>query len=142
MYRQDGKTTQAPLMSVPHVLRIPKMNHANVHSGVLDAHPVEALLDALVYPLGRLLQRKAVLDPLDGPLDGRRDPLNALLNGVLEHGDVALPPRSPLVGLLVETLIGAGGHQVEGRKPGGAGGAHGEDLSPGGGGNADGHVDG
>jgi hypothetical protein len=115
---------------------------ADLHSAVLDAHPVEGLLDVLVCPLGRPLQGEAVLDPLDGPLDGRRDALDAPLDGVPEEGDVALPAGSPLDRLPGETLLGAGGHEVEGGEPGDASGAHAEDLGPGGGGDADDHVGG
>jgi hypothetical protein len=106
---------------------------------VLDAHPVEVLLDALVCPLGRLLQGKALLNPVDGPLNRRCHALDAALDGVPEHGDVALPPRGPLGGLLGETGLGARRHQVEGGEASDAGGAHAEDLSPGSGGDADGH---
>lgn len=83
-----------------------------------------------------------MLDALDGALNGRRDTLDAALDGVAEHSDVALPPRRPLVRLLVQPLVGAGRHQIKGRETGGAGGAHSEDLGAGGGGDADGHVGG
>lgn len=107
---------------------------------MLDAQPIEVLLDALVCPLGRLLQREAVFNPLDGPLNGRRDTLDTLLNGIAEHGDVALPAWGPLDSLLGKTLVGARSHQVEGREASDAGSAHAEHLGPGGGGDADGHV--
>jgi hypothetical protein len=106
---------------------------------VLNAHPVEVLLDALVCPLGRLFQRKAVLDSVDGSLNRGRNALDAPLDGVPEHGDVALPPRGPLGSLLGETLLGARSHQVERGEARDASGAHAEDLSPGSGGDANRH---
>lgn len=113
---------------------------SNHRSGVLDAQSVEVFLDASVNPLGCLFQGKAMLNPLDSPLDGRGGALNATLNGVPEHGDVAFPARRPFDRLAGEALFGAGGHQVERGKAADAGGAHAEDLSPGGGGNANRHV--
>ena len=118
------------------------INLMGLHLGVLDAQPVEVPLDAHVCLLGRLLQGKTVFDPLDGPLDGRRDSLDTPLYGVPEEGDVALPAGSPLDRLPREALLGTGCHQVEGGEAGDASSTHAEDLSPGGSGNADGHIGG
>jgi hypothetical protein len=80
-----------------------------------------------------------MLDPLNGPCHGRRYPLDASLDGVLEHCDVALPARCPLEGLACETLLSAGEHEIEGGEGADAGSAEAEDFTSGGGGNADGH---
>lgn len=109
---------------------------------MLDAHPVQTPPDAALGPLRCPLQGEAGLDALDGALDGRGNPLDAALDGAPEHRDVALPPRRPLAGLLGETLLGTGGHQVERSEEGDAGGAHGENLGPRRGGDAERHVGG
>lgn len=71
---------------------------------------------------------EALGDALGGAGDGGLDALDASLHGRGEVADVALPARSPLVGLLGEAVLGAGHEEPEGGEDSDACGAHAEDL--------------
>lgn len=91
--------------------------------------------------LGHSLERQLAVDLLDGALDVRLHPLDTALGGRGEVRDVSLPAGCPLGGLMSETLLGAGGHEVEGGEGHGACDAVGGDLGGLCGGDADGHVE-
>jgi hypothetical protein len=144
--------TQVPKSIIPYVQGASSSDKSEVSSrpahlhldqvavSLARRHPVKTLLDTSIRFLRHLVQGQSVLDPLNGPRHGRRHPLDASLDGVLEEGDVAFPARSPLEGLSGETLLCAGDHQVEGSEGADAGGTEAEDFTSGGGGNADRHV--
>lgn len=96
---------------------------------VLGLEALNAGLDGRVDALGHLLERQALVDALDGAGDGRLDALHAALDRGSEKGNVALPARRPLGGLLGQLLVGAGEEHVEGGEDDDAGGTHGEDLA-------------
>jgi len=106
---------------------------------MLDAQPIEVLLDAAISPLGRGFEGKSLLDPLDGSGDGGSNPLDAALHGRLEVRDVAFPSWSPLVGLMGDACLGTGEHHIERGESTNASGAEAEVLGGTGSGDADRH---
>lgn len=107
--------------------------------GRLGLPAVDGPLDLRVDVLGEPLERQALLDALDGALDGRLDAVDAPLDGRHEVADVALPARGPADRLRRDALLGAGQHHVEGRQGAHTGCAEAEDLTGPGVGDADGH---
>lgn len=66
----------------------------------LAVEPGNTASDALVNRLGHLLQRQTILHSLNHLGHRRLDALDTSLDGRDEVADVALPSRSPLVGLV------------------------------------------
>lgn len=57
----------------------------------LCADTINSLLDPSINAPRHFVQRQAVVNSLDGALDGRRDELGAALDGASEVVDVAFP---------------------------------------------------
>ena len=102
-------------------------------------HLVNALLDAPVRLLCKLVHGEPVLHLLDGPRHRGCDFLDASLDRRLEEGDVALPSWRPLVGLAMHALVAPRGHEVEWDEGTDASRAKGERLDSGRGGDAERH---
>lgn len=81
-----------------------------------------------------------MLDALHGAGNGGCDALDAALDRVLEHVDVALPSGRPLGGLAGHALFGARDAHGERGEGADAGGAEADVLGHAGGGDADGHF--
>lgn len=94
----------------------------------VGADAVDAPSDNALGPLGHGLEGQALLEALDDTGDGGLDTLDALFDGRGEEGDVLLPSRRPLGGLVGEALLGAGHDHVERGEDADAGSAEEEDL--------------
>ena len=92
-------------------------------AGAVDAAP-----DAAVDAAGDGAEGQAVVDTLDGALDGRGDALGGALDGGGEVADVALPARGPAGRLRGHALRGARHEHVERGQDEGARAGEGEEL--------------
>ena len=89
---------------------------------------IHVVLDPPVDVHGDPLERKAVVDSLDGLLDTGLDALSDGAGRGGKVGDVLLPAGSPLLCLVGHTGLGAGKHHVQWCKARNTGEAEGDTL--------------